>query len=147
MQVGDPCLHERFFMSELPIIDVYTARQRASGRDDDDAIPLISAAVDELFDAGQLGWCGPATGVLVEALLHRGADAVATEIDATVDRLAGVSADHGWVINAIRSLRVRTLLAQARGDDVSDQDFRERYRDMATSLGFEGHMAWAEAMP
>ena len=26
-------------------------------------------------------------------------------------------------------------------------DFRDRYRAMAISLGFEGHMAWAEAMP
>jgi hypothetical protein len=26
-------------------------------------------------------------------------------------------------------------------------DFRDRYRDMAKTLGFEGHIAWAEAMP
>jgi hypothetical protein len=26
-------------------------------------------------------------------------------------------------------------------------DFLNRYRNMATSLGFEGHIAWAEAMP
>jgi len=26
-------------------------------------------------------------------------------------------------------------------------DFRDRYRDMARTLGFEGHIAWAEAMP
>jgi hypothetical protein len=26
-------------------------------------------------------------------------------------------------------------------------DYRDRYRDMATTLGFEGHIAWAEAMP
>ena len=26
-------------------------------------------------------------------------------------------------------------------------DYRDRYRDMAKSLGFEGHIAWAEAMP
>jgi hypothetical protein len=25
--------------------------------------------------------------------------------------------------------------------------FRERYRDMARTLGFKGHIAWAEAMP
>jgi hypothetical protein len=25
--------------------------------------------------------------------------------------------------------------------------FRDRYRDMAKTLGFEGHIAWAEAMP
>jgi lambda repressor-like predicted transcriptional regulator len=24
--------------------------------------------------------------------------------------------------------------------------FRDRYRDMAKTLGFEGHIAWAEAM-
>jgi hypothetical protein len=27
------------------------------------------------------------------------------------------------------------------------RDYRDRYRAMATSLGFEGHMQWAEAMP
>jgi hypothetical protein len=27
------------------------------------------------------------------------------------------------------------------------RDYRDRYRVMATSLGFEGHIAWAEAMP
>jgi hypothetical protein len=26
-------------------------------------------------------------------------------------------------------------------------DFVNRYRGMAASLGFEGHIAWAEAMP
>ena len=25
--------------------------------------------------------------------------------------------------------------------------YRDRYRDMARTLGFEGHIAWAEAMP
>jgi AAA ATPase domain len=146
MQVRDSCLHERFFMSELPIIDVYTARQRAGGRDDDGAIALIRAAVDELFDAGQLGWCGPATGVLVEALLHRGADADVTEADAAIDRLAAASADHGWVMNAIWPLRLRALQAQARGGGAAYRDFVDQYRAMATSLRFEGHMKWAEAM-
>ena len=27
------------------------------------------------------------------------------------------------------------------------RSFRDRYRDMATTLGLEGHIAWAEAMP
>jgi hypothetical protein len=27
------------------------------------------------------------------------------------------------------------------------RDYRDRYRAMATSLGFEGHMQWAEEMP
>ena len=46
----------------------------------------------------------------------------------------------------ITLLRLRALLAQARGDDVAHRDFVNRYRAMAESLGFEGHIAWAEAM-
>jgi hypothetical protein len=44
-------------------------------------------------------------------------------------------------------LRLRVLLARARGDEVAYRDDRDRYCTMATSLGFEGHMKWAEAMP
>jgi hypothetical protein len=43
-------------------------------------------------------------------------------------------------------LRLRTLLAGARGDDVAYRDLVSRYRAMVTELGFEGHIAWAEAM-
>jgi adenylate cyclase len=39
------------------------------------------------------------------------------------------------------------VLACANGDDASYRDYRDRYRAMATSLGFEGHIAWAEEMP
>ena len=44
-------------------------------------------------------------------------------------------------------LRLRALLAQAPGDEASYRDCRDRYRGMATSLDFEGHIDWAEAMP
>ena len=43
-------------------------------------------------------------------------------------------------------LRLRALLARARGDDVAYRDLVNRYRDMAKTLGFEGHIAWAEAI-
>ena len=42
---------------------------------------------------------------------------------------------------------MRALLARAHGDEATYRVYRDRYRDMATSLGFEGHMKWAEAMP
>jgi len=38
-------------------------------------------------------------------------------------------------------------LARAHRDGTAYRDFRDRYRAMATSLGFEGHMKWAKAMP
>jgi hypothetical protein len=44
-------------------------------------------------------------------------------------------------------LRLQALLAQALGDEARYREYRDRYRDMARSLGFEGHIAWAEAMP
>jgi hypothetical protein len=33
------------------------------------------------------------------------------------------------------------------GDEPAYRDFRDRYRDMAKTLGFEGHIAWADAVP
>ena len=44
-------------------------------------------------------------------------------------------------------LRLRTLLARAHGDAAAYTHFRDRYRDMAKTLGFEDHIAWAEPMP
>ena len=37
-------------------------------------------------------------------------------------------------------LRIRALLVQAQGDDAAYRNNRDRYRAMATELGFEGHM-------
>jgi adenylate cyclase len=51
------------------------------------------------------------------------------------------------VLHEIPLLRLRALLARAHGDAAAYAHFRDRYRDMAKSLGFEGHIAWAEAMP
>jgi hypothetical protein len=47
----------------------------------------------------------------------------------------------------IMLLRLRALLARARGDAAAYADFRNRYRDMARTLGFEGHIERADAMP
>ena len=107
----------------------------------------MRTAVDHLFREGQLlGWGLPATGVLVETLLDRGADSDLVEAEAAIERLAAAPADEGLVIRDIWLLRLRALLAQAQGDEASYRDYRDRYRAMATELGFEGHMQWAEEM-
>jgi hypothetical protein len=41
---------------------------------------------------------------------------------------------------------IGALLAKAHRDEAGYRDYRDRYRALATSLGFEGHMKWAEAM-
>ena len=69
------------------------------------------------------------------------------EAQAAIDRLAAIPADPGYVLNEITLLRLHALLARAKGDEAAYRDYRDRYRAMATSLGFEGHMKWAEAMP
>jgi adenylate cyclase len=113
----------------------------------DSAIATARSIVDELFENGEMFLRGAASAALVESLLRRGSDTDVHEAAAVIDRLAAVPTDPGFVLNAIPLLRMRALLTQAHGDEVTYRDYRDRYRDMATSLGFEGHMKWAEAMP
>jgi hypothetical protein len=98
----------------------------------------MRAAVDHLFRDGGLPWPGvPATGVLVETLLDRAAESDVAEAEAAVERLGAAPADEGLVIRDIR----------AHADVSGYADLRDRYREMAKALGYEGHTAWAEAMP
>jgi len=148
VEVSDEFLHRRYLLAELPVVNVYLARERARRGDRNNAIPLMRGAVDELVSDRQLpGWGVAATGVLVETLLDRGADGDVPEAEAAKERLAAAPADEGLVIRDIWLLRLRALLAHAHGDAAAYTDFRDRYRDMAKTLGFEGHIAWAEAMP
>jgi class 3 adenylate cyclase len=134
-------------LADLPLVNMYLARERARRGDHDEAIPLMRAIVDHLFREGRLLlWGIRATGVLVQTLLDRGADGDVAEAEAAIERLAAAPADEGLVIRDIWLLRLRALLSRARGDDVAYRDLADRYRRMAADLGFEGHMAMAEAM-
>jgi hypothetical protein len=65
--------HRGRSLPDLPVVNVYLAREKARRGDRDEAIPLMRTAVDHLFREGQLlFWGVPATGVLVETLLDRG---------------------------------------------------------------------------
>jgi hypothetical protein len=83
----------------------------------------------------------------VETLLDRGAERDLVEAEAAIERLAAAPTDDALLVRDVLLLRLRALLARAHGDAAAYADFWDRYRDMATSLGFEGHMKWAEAMP
>jgi class 3 adenylate cyclase len=147
-ELSEVFLRGGYMLAEVPLVEVYAARERARRGDRDEAIPLLRAAVDDLIREGQLlGWGIPATGVLVETLLDRGADGDVAEAEAAVERLAAAPADEGLVMRDIWLLRLRAFLARAHGDAAAYTQFRDRYRDMATSLGYDGHIAWAEALP
>lgn len=95
---------------------------------------------------GQIGYYIPAIGELVAVLVDRGTESDLAEAQDAISKLETVSAK-GSVMRDIWVLRMRTLVARAHGDQAAYSELRDRYREMATSLGFEGHMAWAEAMP
>ena len=97
-EVRDVFVRRGHNLGDLPIVNVYVARERARRGDRDEAIPLMRAAVDHLFREGRLlVWGTPATGVLVETLLDRGADGDVAEAEAAIERLAAALADEDWL--------------------------------------------------
>jgi hypothetical protein len=147
-EVGEGYERRGQSLNLLPIINVCLASERARRGDRDEAIPLMRAAVDQLFHSGRLLMFGVrATGVLVETLLDRGADGDMAEAEAAVEQLAAASAEQRLVIREIWLLRLRAVLERAHGADARYREYRDRYRHMAEALGFEGHIDWAQAMP
>jgi len=132
--------------SLVPVTELLVAPERARRGDRDNAIAVMRQAVDEMHQAGRLGFGVWGTSLLVETLLDRGAEGDLAEAQQEFDRLANLRADHDSAMLEITLLRLRVLLARARGDDVAYRELVSRYRAMAESLGFEGHIAWAEAM-
>ena len=53
-EVSEAFLRQGYALSEVPIVNVYVGRERARRGDRDDAIPLMRAAVDDLFRDGRL---------------------------------------------------------------------------------------------
>ena len=83
----------------------------------------------------------------LEACGTGGGERDVAEAEAAIDRLVALPTDPRFVLRDIWLLRLRALLARGHGEDTAYRDYRDRYRAMATSLGFEGHIAWAEVMP
>ena len=130
-----------------PLIDIHVARELGRAGDIDGAIDLARRVFDAYLRSDEFLWLGVATSVLVESLLQRGSEADVREARAAIARFAAAPVEPGVVVLDIWLIRLRALLAQTEGDDTIYRDYRDRYRAMATSLGFEGHMKWAEAMP
>jgi hypothetical protein len=147
-ELNDGSVRPRYLLSQLSIVEVYLAREKVRRGDRDEAIPLMRATVDHLFAKGSgLGWGLPATGALVESLLDCGSADHVTEAEAAIERLAGERAEEPLAIRDVWVLRLRALLARARGEDGRYQDFRDRYRAKANEHGYDGHKTWAELMP
>jgi class 3 adenylate cyclase len=136
---------ERFLGSEIPVMDMYIGWERARDGDVDGGLELLRTAVHEMIDRGQVGYYLSSGAILVETLALRGAPDDIAEAGALIETLQNAPVD-GSVVRDVWVLRLHALLARAKGDDTAYRDYRNRYREMATSLGFEGHMQWAAAM-
>lgn len=145
-EIREMCGRGQFWKTEIPNIDILESREIALNGDPETALPTMREAVDTLFERGQLAFCSWATGVLVATLLTRGTEEDVQEAETAVERLAAAPIDD-LVVRDVMLLRLRAMLAQARGDDDAYRDFRDRYRAVAAGYGFEGHMAIAAAMP
>jgi class 3 adenylate cyclase len=136
----------------VTVAELWVAREKAIGDRDgavgdrDGVVLMMRQVVDGLHQAGRLGFSAWGTGIYVETLLERGSESDLTEAQQMIDLLANLQADQASAILEITLIRLRALLARARGDDVAYRDLVSRYRAMAESHGYEGHIAWAEAM-
>jgi ATP/maltotriose-dependent transcriptional regulator MalT len=145
MQTRDIWLRKRALFL-IPVTDLWAARETARRGDLDAAIEVMHQAVEELRQAENLFYGAWGTGVLVETLLERGTQGDLAEAQEAIHGLAIRWVDDGSAAREITLLRMQALLARARGDDVAHRDLVNHYRAMAESLGFEGHIAWAQEL-
>jgi hypothetical protein len=131
--------------SLVPVTEVWVGVEQAKA-DSDTALPVMRNAVDEMMRAGRIGYSVVSAAAFVAALLEHGTESDVAEAQEMIERLAGLQVDHDSAMLDITLLRLRALLAGARGGD-SYHELVERYRAMAESLGYEGHIEWAAQMP
>jgi hypothetical protein len=60
--------------------------------------------------------------------------------------VSALQRDDGLAMREKWLQRMGALLARAQGDAEAYTHFRDHYRDFAKTHGFQGHIAWAEAM-
>ena len=131
-------------MNIITFLDAYLARESAEQGQEDVAIQQWRDLAEEMIGAGNYANVDLPLMFLAETLISRGDyDEAAVELE----RLAATAADRKWKSREISVLRLRSLLAQAQGDEEAYRELRDRYREMANELGFEGHMKWAGQMP
>jgi adenylate cyclase len=145
-QAREMIVNEQLIVTLRRMSDIEVARERARSEDLDGAIDLATTILVEQFDTGEMIFRGPATTVLVEALLSRGSAADIKDAQCAIDRLAAVPTEPGFVLHELPVQRLRALLARAHGDEPGYQQFLQRFRAKAAEADFEGYLAQAEAM-
>jgi adenylate cyclase len=136
----------RLNRAALQQLNVERAKEQARTGDLDGAIAQLRAVAEQHSLNEPMAFRAAATTAFVKALLQRGSGEDVDEAARVIDQLAAIPTEPGFVLFDVALLRLRALLARARGNEAAYRDFAERYRAMSTSFGFEGHMALAEAL-
>jgi adenylate cyclase len=142
----DAALQERFSMIAVEVFDIEIARERLRHGDIEGAIDLSRSTVEAEVTHGEATFLPAAVDVLVQALLRRGGDADLQEAEAAVDKLATIADTLGYRLYDLFLLRLRALLARARGDEPGVRRFVNSYQKMAEALDIERHFAIANDM-
>lgn len=144
-QAREVWIRRQVVLQDVLIIDMWIAMDSARSDHRDAALPVMRRVVDDLYESERPGYGVWAIGVLVETLIERGTEADLAEAEHVIDRLVRLRSGLEYAVRDITVLRLRTLLARARGD-VAFRELAGRYRALAGSLGFEGHIAWADSL-
>ncbi|ODQ95629.1 ATP-binding protein [Mycolicibacterium holsaticum] len=139
-------LEHRFTIIAAWCADLDVAAEKIRTGDFDTAIELCRSVLDEEIRAGEMMNRGWTTTVLVDALLRRRRPGDFDQAQAAVDRLAAMPTEPVYLYHELPLMRMRAMLAKARGDDATFADLRDRYRARAEEVGMEGHIAIARAM-
>lgn len=142
----EAAVQERFTMAIIGFIDIHLVNHETRTGDLDKAVEFARGVEEADYRSGGTLIRAAAVAALVDALLSRRAPADIQEAQAAVERLAAEPTESGSIMNELWLLRMRALLANALGEGAAYRAYRDRYRQMANSCCFEGHIAWAEEM-
>ena len=144
-------LQERFTLLAATFVDLHFAKEKARAGDVDQAIDCLRHAVDAAYNFDTMILRASATASLVEALLRRGGSTDLGEAQATIDRLAALPTESGFVLNDLWLLSMRAAMARARGDVAAYGDYRDnivRWRIPLASTDISpGRRRWSNPAP
>ncbi len=143
-QVREDIVSDRFSHAVLSFLDCETARVKMRQGDLDAAVALAQAAVDGLYPTGESLW-GVVSGALVEALALRGSPGDVEAAQDALNRSEAVPMED-FPGMEVQHLRSRAMIAKASGNLNEYREIAATYHAIATSFGYPGHIAAAEAM-
>ncbi len=139
-------LDHRFTIIAAWCADLDVAAEKIRTGDFDTAIDLCCDVLDAEIRGGEMMNRGWTTTVLVDALLRRRRPGDLDHAQEAVERLAAMPTEPVYLYHELPLLRLRAILARARGDESAYGRLRDRYRARAEATGMDGHIAMARAM-